>query len=146
MITPRILVDTCVLVAVCDQRRSDVADACMAFIQDRSDLCVTSQVLREYAVVATRPIDENGLGLSMADTLQNIGEFCRFMRLLADRKSDFEALVDLLREHPVTGKRIHDANLVATALAHGLARIATLNVKDFEGLNDTVTLVDPTQG
>jgi predicted nucleic acid-binding protein len=54
--------------------------------------------------------------------------------------------MELLRAHPVTGKRIHDANLVATAVAHGLPKIATLNPRDFEAFDDAVSLVDPTRG
>lgn len=146
MTVPRVLIDTSVLVAVCDLGRPDVARACSEFIESRSDLCVSTQVLREYAVVATRPVEMNGLGLSTADTLENIRRLCEFAPLLSGGRSEHEMLVDLLEAHPVTGKRIHDANLVATALAHGLAKIATLNVSDFEGFTDTVTLVDPTKG
>jgi predicted nucleic acid-binding protein len=142
---PRVLLDTCILVAATDARRPE-SMACTSFIEGRADLCVSSQVLREYAVVATRPTTVNGLGLSLKQALDNIGAICGLVPLLPEDRPLHAVLVELLRAHPVTGKRIHDANLVATAVAHGLAEIATLNTRDFEAFGDAVSLVDPTRG
>ena len=41
-------------------------------------------------------------------------------------------LRDLVRRYQVRGKRIHDANIVATMMTHGVSRLATYNVKDFD--------------
>jgi predicted nucleic acid-binding protein len=41
-------------------------------------------------------------------------------------------LRDLVRRYQVRGKRIHDANIVATMMTHGLARLATYNQRDFD--------------
>jgi hypothetical protein len=38
----------------------------------------------------------------------------------------------LINSVSVGGKQIHDANIVATMLAHGLRRLLTHNVKDFQ--------------
>lgn len=40
------------------------------------------------------------------------------------------------------GKRIHDANLVATAQVHGAGRILTANVSDFRGFAPYVEILD----
>ena len=40
-------------------------------------------------------------------------------------------LIALLKTYAVKGKRIHDANLVAAMLAHGIAEIWTANSADF---------------
>ena len=53
-----------------------------------------------------------------------------------------ESLVGLCREIPAGGRQIHDANIVATMLAHGERRLLTFNVSDFRRYGDRIELVD----
>ena len=46
------------------------------------------------------------------------------------------------REATVRGKRIHDANLVATMLAHGIRVLVTLNPADFAPFADKIEVRD----
>jgi hypothetical protein len=55
-------------------------------------------VIREYLVVATRPTAANGLGLRVTDTIENVREFRRSMRLLAEEKPVLPTLLGLLRK------------------------------------------------
>ena len=105
-------------------------------------LLVSGQVFREYLVVATRPIDVNGLGLSIEQTLANIAELRRRVRLLDERVAVFEHLSKLVQEVGCRGKRIHDANLVATALVHDVGRIVTGNAGDFRRFGAYVEILD----
>ncbi len=105
-------------------------------------LCVSGQVFREYLVVATRPTDANGLGLSVEDALANVVMLRPRFRLLDERVAVFEHLNRLLREVGCRGKKIHDANLVATALAHGVSQILTGNVGDFRRFSAYVEILD----
>ena len=41
------------------------------------------------------------------------------------------------------GKQVHDANLVATMLAHGIRRLLTFNLADFQRFAGLVELVAP---
>ena len=41
-------------------------------------------------------------------------------------------LLELTEKIPVSGKQIHDANIVATMLVNGIAEILTHNVSDFK--------------
>ena len=52
-----------------------------------------------------------------------------------------EALLGLVRTIPVAGKQIHDANIVATALAHGIPAILTHNVTDFVRYSDLIDVI-----
>ncbi|QXD23513.1 hypothetical protein F7C95_16535 [Opitutia bacterium ISCC 51] len=45
-------------------------------------------------------------------------------------------LENLIKRHRLKGKRIHDANIVATMRTHGLQQIATLNPADFRIFSD----------
>ena len=94
-------------------------------------LWVSGQVLREYLAVATRPADVNGLGLELEAALENVDQFRSRMKLADERAAVFRQLEQLIREVGCRGKQVHDANVVATALVHGVSRILTINVKDF---------------
>ncbi len=94
-------------------------------------LFLSGQVLREYLVVATRPTAVNGLGLSMAEALGNARQFLAGANFLSEDAAVRDALLRLLDAVPCSGKQVHDANIVATMLAHGLTVLVTLSPKDF---------------
>src|SRR4029079_5170510 len=94
-------------------------------------LALSVQVLREYLVVATRPIDANGLGLSAEDASANVSAFRSRMRGLFETESTLERLLRWVSAGHCQGKQIHDANLVAVALGSGIHRLITANTEDF---------------
>ena len=53
-----------------------------------------------------------------------------------------ENLLALCREISVGGQQIHDANIVATMLAHGERRLLTFNISDFRRFEDRIELMD----
>ena len=61
--------------------------------------------------------------------------------ILEDRPEVTALLESLCREVPVPGKQVHDANIVATMLAHGERRHATLNARDFRRYGDRIEIV-----
>lgn len=105
-------------------------------------LAVSSQILREYLVVATRPIEVNGLGLSTEDALANVTAFRGRMRLLADGEPVWERLRALVAAYGCRGKQIHDANVVACALISGVTKLATANMGDFNRFAAEIELID----
>jgi predicted nucleic acid-binding protein len=109
-------------------------------------LRTSSQVIREYLAVATRPAEANGLGLSVGDALANVREFRRRMRLLPEERPILPVFLSLLEEIPCRGKRIHDAHLVATAIVHRVRTIVTLNGEDFEPFAARITAIEPRHG
>jgi predicted nucleic acid-binding protein len=105
-------------------------------------LAASSQVLREYLVVATRPEDVNGLGLDVDDALANLAAFRGRIRLLLESEAAWNRLQALITTYGCLGKKIHDANVVATALAFGLARLVTANVEDFARFAPEIEVID----
>jgi len=105
-------------------------------------LAASVQVLREYLVVATRPVEVNGLGLDIADALANVASFRARMRVLVDSEPVWDRLQGLIVTHGCKGKQIHDANIVASALTWGLPRLVTANVGDFNRFAGEIEIID----
>lgn len=103
-------------------------------------LAVSGQIIREYLVVATRPTDANGLGLSIHDALSNVRQFTIRMSVCGETEETSKRLRSLVTRHQLSGKRIHDANIVATMQSSGLNKLLTLNAGDFAGFQDVEIL------
>lgn len=103
-------------------------------------LLTCGQILREYLVVATRPADVNGLGLRIDQSLENVEAFLGRMDLVEEGPESFAQLAWVLRTTECSGKQIHDANLVAIALARGAQGLVTANPKDFERFSDLLSI------
>lgn len=130
----RAVLDTNVLLAATDEGRIEHADAVEAVNEWPASglvLYTSGQILREYLVVSTRPQAVNGLGLTIADAVANVRAFRTRLRLLAEEVKVTERLLELLEVVDCSGKQVHDANLVATMLVHGIGTVVTSNVTDF---------------
>ena len=49
-------------------------------------------------------------------------------------------LLALMEPYAISGKQVHDANLVATMQAHGVRCLLTRNEKDFQRFADIIAL------
>lgn len=92
--------------------------------------CVISpQIIREYLVVFTRELLPNDPARAAA--LSNIEKFLEVFTLLEENQQTVARLTALVADGKSGGKQIHDANIVAVMLVHGVKRIATHNLDDF---------------
>lgn len=148
MATPvadRAVLDTNVLLAATDEARDQHEDALAALnIWPRSGvvLYTSGQIMREYLAVATRPVEHNGLGMEQAAAIANIRTLRTRLRLLPEDAKVHERLLTLLDTVGCTGKQVHDANVVATMLVHGIHTLVTNNVGDFARFTDHVRIID----
>jgi predicted nucleic acid-binding protein len=140
----RVMLDTNVLIAATDAGRAEHHDA-LTIVNDwaagHTELCTSGQVLREYLTVATRPVENNGLGLNMPDALGNVYAIRQRATLLAEDAKVADRLAGLLADVDCRGNQVHDANLVATMLAYGVGAVVTMNIGDFARFAGHVTLI-----
>lgn len=130
----RVLLDTNVLLRSVrkDHPQSRAAlDAVLSLASQRHELCVVPQVLHEFWVVATRPLANNGLGLSCADAKAHVDRLLAAYTLLEDSPGLTLRWLGLVAAHAVIGKNAHDARLVAAMQSHGVTHLLTFNVGDF---------------
>ena len=105
-------------------------------------VCFTLQNIAEFWNVATRPLANNGMGFSVAFTLDEVGKIERVLTLLPDSAAMYAEWKRLVVAHSVLGSKVHDARLVAAMAVHGGRRILTFNTCDFSRYQ--VEILDPT--
>lgn len=152
MATPvadRALLDTNVLLAATDTGRPEHARA-LAALNDWPTsgvvLYTSGQILREYLSVATRPVEVAGLGLTRADALANARALRGRLTLLVEDLRVNDRLLQLLAEVDCAGKQVHDANVVATMLVHGVESLVTMNLRDYTRFDALVRVLDLPDG
>lgn len=141
-----LFLDTNVLLTATDELRSGHAEAQQMITGSAArgvHPAASGQIVREYLVVATRPREANGLGLGVADAVANVNEFLRHLHLYDENEEVSRRLCRLAAVHGVRGRRLHDANIVATMSAHGVRLVATQNAADFAGLGEIQTVALP---
>ena len=130
----KVLVDTNILLEATDEGRRFHLQA-LAVFQNAAgngvDLFLGTQVIREYLVVATRPVANNGLGLGTASALDNIGRFRRITSLIGETVPAGELFLSWAARFGIQGKRLHDLQLLASASVAGMDLLLTENVADF---------------
>jgi predicted nucleic acid-binding protein len=132
----KVLLDTNILLRLAVVSHPTHTDAVAAVhkIRQRGDQpAIVPQVLYEYWVVATRPIAQNGLGLTPSEARLAIDEFLKSIVLLRDERGIFANWLADVTDLAISGKRAHDARLVAAMQRHGLQQIVTFNKSDFSG-------------
>ena len=108
--------------------------------RDPDPLRISRQVLREYLAVVTRP-QAWAVPSTRDDALDDVQRLMSRFEILEDGPAVTDSLVALCREVLVGGRQIHDANIVATMLAHGERRLLTFNSADFRRFGDRIELV-----
>ncbi len=109
-------------------------------LQDREPMRISRQVLREYLAVVTRP-QTWPIAITREEALADIEALMSGFEILEDGPAVTASLMALCRAVSVGGRQIHDANIVATMLAHGERRLLTFNTADFRRYGDRIELV-----
>ena len=109
--------------------------------QQPEPLRISRQVLREYLAVVTRP-QTWSVAIGQQEALNDVERLVSLFDLLEDGPAVTDRLVSLCREVQVGGRQIHDANIVATMLAHRERRLLTFNQADFRRYGDRIELVE----
>jgi predicted nucleic acid-binding protein len=99
-------------------------------LQNRS-LYLVPQNLVEVWVVATRPVAQNGLGLSIPEAASELMRLKRMFPLLPDTPAIYQVWENLVVQYRVSGKPSHDARLVAAMQVHGVSAILTFDKTGF---------------
>lgn len=105
--------------------------------QEDAELWISGQVIREFIVQATHPktLKEP---LSIVEAIDEIRTITPLFQVADETAAVRAKLLELLQEHPTSGKKIHDANIVATLLVNNIDTLLTINLADFERFQEHV--------
>ena len=104
---------------------------------------ICPQNIIELWAVATRPLSANGFGWSLEITRSEVDKLLRIYELLPDTPAVFTQWLELVTTYKVSGKQVHDVRLAATAKAHDIEHLLTLNVADFKRFD--LSVVHPSE-
>jgi predicted nucleic acid-binding protein len=114
-------------------------------IARQSDICCYApQNLVEFWRVCTRPVQQNGFGLSTREADSKARLIEDHFRLLPDISLIHDEWRRLAVQYSVSGVQVHDARLAAAMYVHGVAHILTFNSRDFARFPG-IHAVDPAQ-
>jgi predicted nucleic acid-binding protein len=128
------LVDTSVLIRTLQPHHSlyASADGAIRILPGQGrKLHIVAQNLIELWVVATRPLGENGLGMTPADAAMELRRIKGLFFFLPETPAIYPAWEALVLDNAVTGKLSHDAHLVAAMQVHGLTAVLTFDKTGF---------------
>lgn len=91
----------------------------------------TLQNIAEFWNVATRPTENNGLGLSIQATLGEVEKIEGLLTLLHDTPAVYAEWKRIIVRYGVSGVKVHDARLVAIMKTNGVGSLLTFNIADF---------------
>ncbi|KAI9133241.1 PIN domain-containing protein [Acaryochloris sp. CCMEE 5410] len=119
----------------------NLATEAVATLLAQGDECyLTAQVLIELWVVATRPVDVNGLGWSIEQTQNVMIQLLDRFPMAKETAQIFPEWLKLVTDNQIKGKRTHDARIAAVMMASNINRILTLNSRDFLGIPDIMVV------
>ncbi len=137
-----LFVDTNILIYA-NVATAPLHDAALKALQDvyqtGRPLWISRQVLREFIAARTRP--QTFAQPSTSDVvIKRIRYFEDRFQVADDTPAVTEQLLQLLANHKLGGKQVHDANIVATMKTYGITALLTHNVKDFERFAEIINI------
>lgn len=79
--------------------------------------------------------------LTGEQAVQHISNILKTCQVVDEANTTTNTL--LMRDYSVSGRQVHDANIVAVMLANGIDTLLTLNTADFKRYEDRITLLTP---
>lgn len=120
--------------------RAAARNALKTLYRRGDSVCVFPQNLIELWNVSTRPLNVNGLGLSLQESERNVARCESFFTLLPETPAIFKEWKRLATTYAVSGLKVHDARLVAAMNVHDVKTILTFDVDDFRRYQFIVVL------
>lgn len=139
------LVDTNILLRILQpahpfyQRAVTAVDSLLA---RGEDVCFCPQNVREFWNVCTRPVANNGLGMTPAQVAIEVQGLEATLTFLPDNPAVYPEWRRLVELHAVIGVQVHDTNLVAVMNVEGMTHLITFNATNFRRFAG-INIVEP---
>jgi predicted nucleic acid-binding protein len=104
-------------------------------------LYIFPQMLYEFWTVATRPLKNNGLGLCVVESYNELTRIKSLFRLLPDSPAILPEWERMIVKYAVSGKNNHDARIAAAMNVYGITHLITFNKNHFARFTDIIALL-----
>lgn len=144
-LAPAYLLDTNVLLRLYQPNSpefSPIRRAVNSLHRANAALYYLSQNLVEFWNVSTRPVAQNGYGLSPAERDEVARQIEKAFILLPDLEAIHHEWRRLVLVYGVSGTKVHDARIVAAIIVDRVRHILTLDGRDFERYTE-IEMVSP---
>lgn len=121
----------------------NAVNAVTKLLASQEEVCLMPQNLIKFWAVATRPVENNGLGLTIAQAKQETARLKVMFAFKPDVPAIFALWEHLVEHYQVSGKPTHDARLVAARQAHGVSHLLTFNTGDFKRYASIIAVAAP---
>jgi len=140
-VTP-IFVDTNVIYTTVSASpfHSQAMNAVQQLNKQSAELWISRQIMREYLAVLSRP-QTFASPLPASILKSDLLRFEQQFRVAEDNAEVTRQLLGLITSLTVSGKQIHDANIVATMLTYGIKDVLTHNTSAFMRFAPLVTVI-----
>ncbi len=105
-----------------------------------ANLWISRQIIREFIATLTRP-QKFTPPLPIAQVTAEVLNLERAAIVADETATVTQQLLALLAAIPCGGKQVHDANIVATMLVHGVPNLLTHNVADFKRFGHLINVI-----
>ena len=132
-----VLLDTNLLIYAIDEESKYFHSVQNLLNDETKNFYITSKNISEFLSVVTRFPNTS---ISIKEALIVIEEFKSIFTILYPTKKSYSIFIGLLKKYSPHGLKIHDYEIISIALSQNIKHIATINRKDFAGI-DEVKLV-----
>ncbi|HMN47757.1 MAG TPA: type II toxin-antitoxin system VapC family toxin [Ignavibacteriaceae bacterium] len=128
-----VLFDTNLLLYAIDED-SKYFNSVQELLNDNSlNLYTTSKNISEFLSVITRIPNSS---ISIKEALSIVEEFQSTFKILYPTEKSFAIFINLLNKYTSSGLKIHDYEIISIALSNKIKNIATVDQKDFSGIEE----------
>lgn len=120
----------------------EAVNAIAALLNAGEAVYVLPQNIAEFWNVCTRPLKNNGLGFTPAQTDAEVTRIESMLTVVPDNAAIYSEWRQLVVRYSVSGVQVHDARIAAAMKAHGITHLITFNPKDFTRYQ-SITLMTP---
>ena len=134
----KIFFDTNILVYLSNEDspfHAKIQDEFSKYLNSNTQIWIYRQILREYAVVMTRP-ENVEYPLNKQEIADDLKKWQKIFNVADETEEVTKELIELIERYDLKGKRIHDANVAATMIVNNISKIYTYNVNDFQKLKE----------
>jgi predicted nucleic acid-binding protein len=133
MIKPRAVLDSNFLLAIVDPLHSHhvPANQILDRYYDEFRYVLLPQVIYEFWVVITRPVENNGMGLMPASAAVLLERLKAVYQFMPDSSLLLQQWQKIVTDYEISGKKAHDARIAAAMQCHDIRALFTFNERDF---------------